>query len=292
MNDIEVISSIKHPAIAQAKADLARLAGKWHETYPIEGCGMLRQALAAGAPLRQVFFREPADSTEAQALIARLRSQSILCSRVRRGVFARILALGYETSIDLLATVQARPYGLDDLEALRGERAIVLMGERIQDPRNVGVLIRNADAWGVRLAIFGDSADAYSRAGVRSTTGSIFRVPIIQTTELLPAIFRLKELGFRIFGSSAAALTPLWQARLAPPCVLVVGNESTGMSEDLRRQCDELVKIPMYGGAHSLNVTVAAGVLLYEATRGNPERPCTGEDTPDYTDEAPERFDD
>jgi tRNA G18 (ribose-2'-O)-methylase SpoU len=273
MSEIEEISSIKHPAVAQAKADLSRIVGKWHDTYPVEGYGMLKQALAAGVQLKQVFFRGPADSADVQAIAAQLRSLGIACYRVTPGVFSRIMALGYETSIELLATVRAGQLDLDDLEGLRDECAIVLAGERIDDPRNVGVLIRNADAWGVRLAIFGDCADAYSRAGVRSTTGSIFRLPLMQAQELLPAIAILKSMGFRIIGSSAAAKTYLWQVRLSPPCVIVVGNESVGLSEILRKQCDEIIKMPIYGGAHSLNVTVAAGVLLYEATRGNEERP-------------------
>ncbi len=266
VNEIEVISSIKHPAVAKAKADLTGIVGKWHDTYPVEGHGMLKQALAAGVQLEQVFFREPVDSADLQAVAAQLRSLGIPYYRVTPGVFSRIMALGYGTSIEVLAT--ARP-GRVDLEELRGKCAIVLAGECIQDPRNVGVLIRNADTWGVGLAIFGDSADAYSRASVRSTTGSIFRVPVMQAQDLLPAIAALKSMGYRIIGSSAGAKTPVWQACLSPPCVIVVGNESIGLSEALRDQCDDLVKVPMYGGAHSLNVTVAAGVLLYEATREN-----------------------
>lgn len=271
MNKIEVISNIKHPAIRQARADLARIVGKWHDTYPVEGYGMLKQALAAGIRPHHVFFRDPADGDDAQSMVDELRRLGIPCYRVMPGVFSRIMALGYETSVGILATVQPGQLGLEDLEQLHDERAIVLVGERIQDPRNVGVLIRNADVWGVRLAIFGDSADAYSRAGVRSTTGSLFRVPVMQAHDLLPPVVRLKEMGFRVIGSSAAATTPLWNIPLAPPCVIIVGNESTGMSQVLRDQCDELVKIPMYGGAHSINVTVAAGVLLYESRRGSHE---------------------
>lgn len=267
MNEIELLSSIKHPAIVQAKTDLTSMTGAWHERFAIEGQGMLRQALAAGVRLQQVFFREPVEGDEVQALTAELIARGIPCYRVTPGVFSRILALGYETSTRILAIVRPAPVRLEELEKTYDEHAVVLAGECIQDPRNVGVLIRNADGWGVKLAIFADSADAYSRASVRSTTGSILRLPIMQTPELLPALSKLKGMGFKIIGSSAAGTIPLWEARLTHPCVICVGNESTGLSDPVRRYCDELVKIPMYGGAHSFNVTVAAGVLLYEATR-------------------------
>ncbi|MCL6518742.1 MAG: RNA methyltransferase [Armatimonadetes bacterium] len=268
MIEIELISSIKHPAIVQARTDLAKIVGRLHKTYPVEDFDMLEQALDAGIQLKQAFFRENTQNPNLNDFVNRLSKQNIPCYRVTPGVFTRIMPLGYNTSIEALAVAEVQKLHIDNLVSHCDKHAIVLVGEKIQDPRNVGVLIRNADAWGVKFVIFGNSADAYSRASVRSTTGSIFRVPIVQSEELTQDIAKLKNLGFRIIGSSAAGETLIWQVHLTPPCAIVVGNESTGLSEDLRRQCDSIIRIPMYGKAHSLNVTVAAGILLYEATRG------------------------
>lgn len=267
MKDTELISSTKHPAITRARADLSKVVDDLHSAYPVEGFGMLSQALEAGVTLDAVFFREPAESDEAQAIAERLRPLGVEVYRVTPGVFQRIMGLGYETSIGVLATAVPTRVVTNEMQCLLSKTSVVLVGERIQDPRNVGVLIRNADALGVSLVVFGSSADAFSRASVRSTTGSIFRVPVMQTQDLAQPVAALKETGVSVIGTSAGAHTAVSDAEFTPPCAVVVGNESVGLSETLREQCDELVRIPMCGGAHSLNVTVAAGILLYEAAR-------------------------
>ncbi len=267
MTEVELITSIKHPAIVKARAELAKIVGQRHETYPVEGYDMLNQALEAGAQLKQVFFRENAQNTNLEHFVSRLRKLNVPHYRVTPGVFTRIMPLGYNTSIEALATAPVPRLSIDDIMDSCDEHTMILAGEQIQDPRNVGVLIRNADAWALKFIVFGNSADAYSRASVRSTRGSIFRVPIVQSEQLIQDIVKLKSLGFRIIGSSATAEAVIDQNYLRPPCVIVVGNESTGISKELRSQCDVVVRIPMYGKAHSLNVTVAAGILLYEATK-------------------------
>jgi TrmH family RNA methyltransferase len=265
VNPLELIDTVKHPAIKQAKADLAKTVDKRHEVCAVEGYGMLRQALDVGLRPEFVFFRHPIEVAAFEAVAADLPSNA--CYRVTPGVFSRILELGYENATDVLAGIRPKSLELESAAALLNERSLVLVGDRIQDPRNVGVIVRNADAWGVGLAVFGDSADAHSRAGVRSSTGSILRVPVLQTRDLASVLAHLKQRGFTVVGSSAAATTPLDRAVFKRPCVVLVGNETEGLSEPLRRRCDELVAIPMFGGAHSLNVTVACGVLLYEASR-------------------------
>lgn len=247
MTEVELISSIKHPAIVKARAELAKIVERRHETYPVEGYDMLNQALEAGVQLKQVFFRENAQNTNLEHFVSRLRKMNIPHYRVTSGIFTRIMPLGYNTSIEVLATAPVPKLDIDDLIGSCDDHTIILAGEQIQDPRNVGVLIRNADAWAVKFIIFGNSADAYSRASVRSTRGSIFRVPIVQSEQLIQDIVKLKSLGFRIIGSSTAGEAFLDKNYLRPPCVIVVGNESIGISKDLRSQCDVVVRIQCMG---------------------------------------------
>ncbi len=166
----------------------------------------------------------------------------------------------------MLATV-SRPQSADVTKFLNGD-VCLLVGEHIQDPRNVGVLIRTADAWGIPCAIFSaDSADPYSRASVRSTTGSIFHVPLTITAKLAEYIRKLKSRSVRIIGTSAHAEQASWDADLRGCCAIVFGNETAGLSHAVKEVCDELIAIPMSGSGHSFNVTVAAGIILYERAR-------------------------
>jgi TrmH family RNA methyltransferase len=144
----------------------------------------------------------------------------------------------------------------------------MLVGEGIRDPRNVGVLIRTADAVGAAAAAFTeDSADPYCRASVRSSTGSILSLPVALSDDLPSFLVGLRDTGVRVVGTSAHADLTCGEADLSLPCAVVVGTESTGLSDAAAEACDLLVSIPMHGSADSYNVTVAAGIVLYEVMR-------------------------
>ena len=154
--------------------------------------------------------------------------------------------------------------------------ALILCGERIQDPRNVGVLIRTADALGCSgLLLSADSAEPWQRQAVRSTTGSILRLPVALAENLPAALYALREQGATVVSSSGSAEKRASDADLSVrPLILVVGNEGDGITEGVRAASDAVVKLPMAEntGADSLNVTVAAGMLLYEAIRRGRKR--------------------
>ncbi len=259
------LSSLKDPVIAAVRRRLGQVGSGEPTAYLIEGAKRITQALAAGAPVETVLFLDPVSGPDEQALLRSLAQGRVESYLVTRGVFFRLLDLGYETATRVFATVRAEPLPPARLAELVDAEACFLVGEQIQDPRNVGVLIRTAEALGVRAAIFGPgSADPYSRAAVRSTTGSILRVPVVLPSDLPELLARLRAQGVRLIGSSAHAQTPCWDASLSTPCAVLLGNETAGLSPDLQGLCDVLVTIPMRGEASSLNVTVAAGVLLYE----------------------------
>ncbi len=264
---MEVVRTIKHPAVVAARQSAGEAAGRRPGAFLIEGQKLVSQALDAGAGIEALFFLDPIEQAEAALLRTAQRSR-IGCYLVTRGVFFRILGLGYETSVRVLGTVVAPPCSLAQAIDAASQTAPLLVGESIQDPRNVGVLIRTADAFGLGAAIFsGASADPYSRQSVRSSTGSIFRVRVCSGDDSVSALHALRESGRRIVGASAGASVPCWEADLLVPCAIVLGNETSGLSDQSRELCDTLLQIPMYGGAHSYNVTVAAGILLYEAAR-------------------------
>jgi TrmH family RNA methyltransferase len=264
----EVISSIKHPAVAEVRRSLGQVGGGRPTAFVVEDARMISQALAAGAPVEAVLFMDPVEGPDEKVLRDALRRAGVQSHLTHRGVFFRVLDLGYETATRVLATVRAEPFPHARLAELIDAQACFLVGEQIQDPRNVGVLVRTADALGVRAAIFSsDSADPYSRASVRSTTGSILRVPLVLAERLPEVLAALRAAGVRVIGTSAHAATACWDADLSTPCAILLGNETSGLSEGAKSVCDLLVTIPMQGEASSLNVTVAAGALLYEVAR-------------------------
>ncbi|NLW50768.1 MAG: RNA methyltransferase [Candidatus Brocadiaceae bacterium] len=261
----DVIDSLKHPAVVEARRLLRPVRGAPPAAFLADGCRLVRQAIEGGAGIEHLFFLDPVEGREAVRLLQAARAHGLASSRVRRGVFFRVLGLGYETSVQVLAVIR-RPTGRPVPPA--GDGATILLGERIQDPRNVGVLVRTADAWPQPHVVFsGDSADPWTRAAVRSSTGSIFRVPVELPGDLADRVRGLRAQSIRVIGASAHAAAACWETDLTGRCALLVGNETEGLSDNLQAACDAVVAIPMRGGAGSFNVTVAAGVLLYERAR-------------------------
>lgn len=245
----ERIESADHPAFAAAAALSTRLTRAAAGRYLVEGSRLVAQAEAAGV-LLAVFV---VDQPEAGCLPA------VPTYTIPARLLPKLIDTGYQTRLDAVGVVRRAP-----LAALPAG-GLVLAGESIQDPRNVGVLVRTAEAAGCAAVVFSDdSADPYSRAAVRSSTGSILRQPLLLCADLAAT---LRQNDHRLVATSARAGRTAWSADLRGDLVILVGNESDGLSPSAREAADELVRLPVHGGASSLNVTVAAGALLYEALR-------------------------
>ncbi len=270
-----IVKSLKHPDVVEARSRIGQAGRGPAEAYLVDGRRLVEQALEAHARVEHIFFLDPLQERE-KHLIELARGRNVPWHVVTRGIFFRLLGLGYETSVRVIAVV-GRPDATDP-PPTPTETGGLLIGQCIQDPRNVGVLIRTADAWNLAGCLFtDDSADPCCRASVRSTTGSVFRVPVALTDDLADELMRLKAQGIHIVGSSAGARVPCWDVDLTGPRSILLGNESVGLPDAIREFCDDLVAIPMPGGAHSLNVTVAAGILFYERARQMASREVRGE---------------
>jgi len=237
-------------------------------SFLADGRRLVGRALNAHAPVEQVFYRPPLDDDAQSKVVKRVKDLGIPCHAVTKSVFFHILGLGYETNSRVLALVAAQPLDGDAVVDLVDESSVLMLGENIQDPRNVGVLLRTADALKLTAVVLdAASAPPYSRAAVRSSTGSAFAVPIAIVRDTVEIIDRLKAKGVRVLGASAKAPETCWDADLTGPCAIVLGNESDGLTAQAAEHCSACVKIPMLGGASSFNVTVAAGILFYEVIR-------------------------
>ncbi|RNI19011.1 TrmH family RNA methyltransferase [Flexivirga caeni] len=173
---------------------------------------------------------------------------------------------------ELVAIMRMPP---DDLDRLARPDGIPLLAvfDRPTGPGNIGTLLRSLDAFGGSgLVVAGHAADPYDPRAVRASTGSLFAVPTVRTSsaeEVLCWIGRQRESGtvYTVFGTDEGGETDLRAIDFTGPSVIVVGNETRGMSRTWREACDRVVSIPMVGSASSLNAATAASIVLHEAFR-------------------------
>jgi len=165
---------------------------------------------------------------------------------------------------------QAAPLRMDECvkELALREKALVLILDSITDPQNVGAIIRSADQFGVDLVVLPEHRGATDFEVIsRTSAGAASWVNIVLVPNLVRATEQLKEAGFWIYGADAGG-TPAPKLDIAGKTALVLGSEGTGMARLLKAKCDTIVSIPTRGKLDSLNVSVAAGILLYEIRRG------------------------
>jgi tRNA G18 (ribose-2'-O)-methylase SpoU len=176
-----------------------------------------------------------------------------------------------EESPELLAVVESPEDRLERIPAGPGLLAIVF--DRPATPGNIGTLVRSADAFGATgVVITGHAADPYDPKAVRASTGSLFAVPVVRVATHREVIewvdgLRARQLPVRIVGTDERGEVAVQEQDLTGPAVVLIGNETHGLSSAWRQACDRMVRIPITGAASSLNAAAAATVVLYEATR-------------------------
>lgn len=148
----------------------------------------------------------------------------------------------------------------------------ILALDGIQDPGNLGTIIRTADSANIKQIIVSkNTVDAYSSKVIRSTMGGIFRVNIIEVDDLSETLQNMKENRFEIVTTSLATENSIYDVNYSKK-VVVIGNEANGVSQEIQNISNIKVKIPMFGKTESLNASVAAGIMIYEYVRQNIEK--------------------
>lgn len=154
------------------------------------------------------------------------------------------------------------------LPASRGEVAFFLALDRVQDPRNLGALLRIAEGAGAHGVILPKHhAAGLTPAAAKAAMGALEYVPVARETNLVSVLERLKKQGIWLFGGTPSSGAPPWEVDLTLPLCLVLGGEGSGLRPLIARACDFLVSLPMRGKVSSLNVAAAAAVLCYEVVR-------------------------
>lgn len=228
--------------------------------FIVEGFRFVEEALKSDFEVVHLFIEE--------ASIDKCDSYSVLDSIYEGSNVYKVST----TIIKILAETES-PQGIlavvkmKDKEVNFDDGFYVLL-DRLQDPGNVGTIIRSAHAGGAKGVILSGTVDLYNEKTLRATMGSVFNIPIIIDNDL--SVFNLlKTNGFKAVGTSLDTDKNYYDINLKDKAIIVVGNEGKGISEELLNSCDELIKIPMPGGAESLNAAVAASIMIFEAVRQN-----------------------
>lgn len=168
----------------------------------------------------------------------------------------------------IVAVVKQKSYSIDYIiEKRNKEKSCIVVLDRLQDPGNMGTIVRTGEAAGISGIIMSkDSADIYNPKVIRSTMGSIFRVPFSIVDDLAAAVDTLKDNGITTYAAHLKG--ELYNSgSLTNDCALLIGNEARGLSGEISAKADKLIKIPMRGKVESLNAAVATAILMYEAAR-------------------------
>lgn len=166
----------------------------------------------------------------------------------------------------ILGTVKKSSYKLETM--LQNPNACLLILEDIRDPGNLGTMIRTAEGAGITGIIFNNTTvDIYNPKVIRSTMGSIYRVPFFQTDNLTDTLNEIKKQNITIFAAHLTGISYHTEGSFLKKCAFLIGNEANGLSDQVSKVADTLIKIPMAGKVESLNAAVAAAILMYEAAR-------------------------
>lgn len=171
-----------------------------------------------------------------------------------------------KTPQGILAVVKTKTHKLTDI--LNQEKTLILILEDIQDPGNMGTIIRTGEGAGINgIIVTSSSVDIYNPKVVRSTMGSILRMPIVVTDDIYSAIDELKSNNVAIYASYLGTENSYTNINYKMSTGIMIGNESKGLTDDIVSKADELIKIPLKGQVESLNASIAASLLMYEVVR-------------------------
>ncbi|RIX47911.1 23S rRNA (guanosine(2251)-2'-O)-methyltransferase RlmB [Paenibacillus nanensis] len=236
----------------------------------IAGKHPVLEALRSGREINKIWIAEGAQKSLSQPITTEAKKQGIVVQFVdkrkldsmapgitHQGVIAQAAAFAYVEVEDILNAAQSI-----------NETPFILLLDEIEDPHNLGSILRTAECTGVHGVVIPKRRSAGLTATVLKTSaGAAEHVPVARVTNLAQTIDRLKEAGVWVAGTDVSAKQDVFKTKFDMPLAIVIGNESKGMGRLIKEKCDFLVKLPMLGQLNSLNASVAAGVLMYEVVR-------------------------
>jgi len=236
----------------------------------IYGRNPVIEALRSGRPINRIMIAKGSNHGSIREITALAKQNNILLQFVEKKQLDYLA--GDDVHQGVVAQTASKDYA-DWEEVLnevreKNETPLLLVLDGVEDPHNLGAVLRTSDAAGVHCVIIPKHRAVPLTMGVaKASAGAIEFVPVARVTNIAQTIERLKDKGCWIIGTDPSAKQDLFAADLKGPLAIVMGSENKGMSKLVKEKCDILLSIPMCGKLNSLNVSVAASVVLYEAIR-------------------------
>ena len=272
----DIITSRDNKWLKQFRAALRGTGPRDGEPIGVEGPKLVREALQSGLEAEALLVSEAGEDDAAEILDAASASEmGIPRSRVLRTTNKLFEGVaGTDAPQGVAALFRQRAWGFDDVlrgpGAMRGSSPLVVVLAAVQDPGNVGTILRSAEAFGATGAVAArGTADPWSPKALRASAGSALRLPVLRSMAIPVLLAQLKIARVRIYAATSAPETggAAAEADLREPAAIFVGNESNGLPAEVVRAADAAISIPMAASVDSLNAGVAASVVLYEAAR-------------------------
>lgn len=263
MRKINTITSSSNKVIKDIKL-LHKKKDRWKKKrFFIEGIRSIDQCIKSNGKIEYIVYSKDLLSKDGEDFLSDIKNKDYDFYEVPEKIFKSISDTDNPQGI--LAVIKFNEYLLNDIFK---ENNFLIILDKVQDPGNLGTIIRTADAFGANgVIVTSGCVDVYNPKTIRSTMGSIFQIPIVYIDDIIEAIDILKGKNINIISSSLDTDKYSYDIDFKSDCALVIGNEARGISGEVIDVSDKLVKIPMNGRAESLNAAIASGVLMYEVLR-------------------------
>ena len=235
----------------------------------IYGIRAVIEAIESGKSIDKVLVRRNLEGDLAKELMEKIRDYGVLSQRVPQERLNRITMKNHQGAIAIMSPVTY--HHLDNLLPSlyeEGRNPFLLLLDGLTDTRNFGAIGRTADCSGVDAIVIPErNSVSVTPDAVKTSAGALFYLPVCRERDLLQSVKLLKESGVKVVGATEKGARDYTEIDYTVPVAIVMGSEDTGMTAEVIRACDELAAIPMLGNIGSLNVSVAAGVMMYEVVR-------------------------
>lgn len=232
----------------------------------IFGVRPVMEALEAGKQFERIFVKKGSDSPVMQRLVAMAADKGIDVAYVPVEKLDRMARGNHQGVVALVAMIDYAI--LDDVTAGAGDSSLLVILDGVTDVRNFGAIARSVEcAGGNAIIVSAKNGAPVNGESVRSSAGALNVLPVCRVGSIRNTIRQLKECGYKIVAATEKGGNLLWEADLSGRVAIVMGSEDKGISKESLKLCDTRLAIPICGEISSLNVSVAAGVMLYEAVR-------------------------
>lgn len=279
---MELITSSKNTFVKRIKSLKLRKNREKEGLFIVEGLRFVEEGIKAGAEFNSIiltdsFYNKIKNNSGANTSSSLLAGYLDMVMGMDKEKGGAVVVADYifqdmcetDNPQGVMGIVKAmNGEGLEDMDAITRDRSFVVVLDTLQDPGNMGTVIRTAHAAGACCIIVSEGCvDVYNPKTLRATMGSVFHVPVINGGKTAEIVRVLQKAGYKVYASHLKGDKSIYEMEYNGKVAVIIGNEGRGISDEVAEAADCLVKIPMPGGAESLNASVAAGLLIYEVVR-------------------------